>query len=134
MKRALPILVALPLFLALTECEAGQPEVDQIAQQSMIGLAKKKILACMGAPAKRVRIGSTEIWTYPSGYLWTEGPAWAIGLNLGAPPFGPSGPCDVKVVMTNARVSQLTYSAADGGDLPLGQQCIFAVEECVRAP
>ena len=134
MKRALPILVALPLFLALTECEAGQPEVDQIAQQSMIGLAKKKILACMGAPAKRVRIGSTEIWTYPSGYLWTEGPAWAIGLNLGAPPFGPRGLCNVKVVTTNARVSQVIYSGPDGGDLPLGQQCIFAVENCVQAP
>jgi hypothetical protein len=100
----------------------------------MIGLSKKMLLACMGAPAKRVTIGSTEIWTYPSGYLWTEGPAWAIGLNLGAPPFGTRGPCDVKVVMTNSRVSQVTYSAADGGDLPLGQQCIFAVEECVRAP
>jgi len=37
-------------------------------------------------------------------------------------------------VMTNARVSQVSYSAADGGDLPLGQQCIFAVENCVPAP
>jgi hypothetical protein len=134
MKRALAILRILPLFLALAGCEGARPEVDQIAQQSMIGLSKKMLLACMGAPAKRVTIGSTEIWTYPSGYLWTEGPAWAIGLNLGAPPFGPRGPCDVKVVMTNSRVSQVTYSAADGGDLPLGQQCIFAVEECVRAP
>lgn len=133
MKRALATLAMLPLLLGLGGCDAGRPEVDQIAQQSMIGLAKKKILACMGAPAKRVTIGSTEIWTYPSGYMWTEGPAWAIGLNLGAPPFGPRGPCNVKVVMTNARVSQVTYSAADGGDLPLGQQCVFAVESCVRA-
>jgi len=134
MKRALAILSALPLALALAGCESSPPEVDQIAQQSMIGLAKKTILACMGAPAKRVKIGSTDIWTYPFGYLRTEGPAWAIGLNLGAPPFGPSGPCDVKVVMTKARVSQVTYSRPDGGDLPLGQQCIFAVENCVPAP
>jgi len=99
----------------------------------MIGLSKKKILACMGAPARRLTIGSTEVWTYSSGYLRTEGPAWAIGLNLGAPPFGPSGPCNVKLVMTNSRVSQVTYSAADGGGLPPGQQCIFAVENCVTA-
>jgi hypothetical protein len=39
----------LPLMFALAACEE-RPEVDQIAQQSMIGLAKKKILACMGAP------------------------------------------------------------------------------------
>ena len=134
MKGALAILIALPLFLVSGGGEASPPEVDQIAQQSMIGLAKKTILACMGAPAERVKIGSTEIWTYPFGYLWTEGPAWAIGLNLGAPPFGPSGPCDVKVVMTKARVSQVTYSRPDGGDLPLGQQCIFAVENCAPAP
>jgi len=134
MKRALAILSALPLALALAGCESSPPEVDQVAQQSMIGLAKKNILACMGAPAKRAAIGSTEIWTYSSGVMQTEGPAWAIGLNLGAPPFGPSGPCDVKVVMTNARVSQVTYARPDGGDLPPGQQCIFAVENCVPPP
>ncbi len=133
MKRALTISGALPLLLALTGCDASQPTVDQIAQQSMIGLSKKKIRVCMGAPAKRVVIGSTEIWTYSSGYLWTEGPAWAVGLNLGAPPFGPRGPCNVEVIMTNSRVSQVTYSAAGGGYLPLGQQCIFAVENCVKA-
>ncbi|MGD0186359.1 MAG: hypothetical protein ABSC25_14075 [Roseiarcus sp.] len=133
MKRALTISRALPLLLALTACDVSQPTVDQIAQQSMIGLSKKKIRVCMGAPAKRVVIGSTEIWTYSSGYLWTEGPAWAVGLNLGAPPFGPRGPCNVEVIMTNSRVSQVTYSAAGGGYLPLGQQCIFAVENCVKA-
>ncbi|HYA73889.1 MAG TPA: hypothetical protein VEF36_12110 [Roseiarcus sp.] len=132
MKRALAILGMLPLLLALAGCEE-RPEVDQIAQQSMIGLSKKKILACMGAPARRVTTGSTEVWTYASGYLRTEGPAWAIGLNLGAPPFGPSGSCNVKVVMTNSRVSQVAYSAADGSGPPPGQQCIFAVENCVTA-
>lgn len=124
----------LPLLLALAGCEASGSEVDQIAQQSMIGLSKKKVLACMGAPAKRVTTGSTEIWTYSSGYLRTEGPTWAIGLNLSAPPFGPSGPCNVSVAMTNSRVSQVTYSVPSGGGLPLGQQCIFAVENCVQAP
>ncbi len=134
MNRALAISGTLALFLALAGCDAWRPEVDQIAQQSMIGLSKKKILACMGAPAKRAAIGSTEIWTYSSGYMWTEGPVWAIGLNLGAPPFGPGGPCNVKVVMTDSAVSQVTYSRPDGGELPIGQQCIFAVRNCVKAP
>ncbi len=133
MKRALAIVGALPLVLAVAGCDAWPPEVDQIAQQSMIGLSKRKIRACMGAPARRVVIGSTEIWTYSSGYLWTEGPVWAIGLNLGAPPFGPSGPCNVKVTMTDSVVSQVTYSRSDGGELPIGQQCVFPVEACVGA-
>ncbi len=41
MKIALTISRMLPLFLMLAGCESGRPEVDQIAQQSMIGLSKK---------------------------------------------------------------------------------------------
>ena len=113
---------------------ADWPESDQIAQHSMIGLSKKKILACMGRPVRRDVVGSTQIWTYPTGEMRTNGAPWAVGLNLGAAPFGPSGSCDVKLVFTNARVTQVTYTARGGGDLPLGQQCVFAVEACVPPP
>ena len=113
---------------------ADWPDSDQIAQHSMIGLSKKKILACMGRPVRRDVVGSTQIWTYPTGAMRTNGAPWAIGLNLGAPPFGPSGSCDVKLVFTNARVTQVTYTAPGGGDLPLGQQCVFAVEACGTTP
>ena len=115
---------------------ADWPESDQIAQHSMIGLSKKKILACMGRPARRDVVGSTQIWTYPTGQMRTNGAPWAVGLNLGAAPFGPSGSCDVKLVFTNSRVTQVTYAALGGGDrdLPLGQQCVFAVEACAPPP
>ncbi|MBV8474724.1 MAG: hypothetical protein JO107_06565 [Hyphomicrobiales bacterium] len=116
-------------MLASSGC-ADRPESDQIAQHSMIGLPKRTILACMGEPTRRDVVGSTQIWTYPVGEMRTNGAPWAIGLNLGAPPFGPSGPCNVKVVLTNAKVTQVTYTAANGGDLPLGQQCVFAVRNC----
>jgi hypothetical protein len=36
--------------------------------------------------------------------------------------------------MTNGRVSQVGYAAADGRALPLGQECLFSVERCVKAP
>ena len=36
--------------------------------------------------------------------------------------------------MTNGRVSQVGYSAADGRALPLGRECLFPVERCVTAP
>jgi hypothetical protein len=35
-------------------------------------------------------------------------------------------------VMTNARVSQITYAAPDGRPLPIGEHCDFAVENCAR--
>jgi hypothetical protein len=125
--------VALVIVLALSGC---QPlEVDQVAQQSMIGLSKRDILACLGEPAQRARAGqATEIWTYPGGQMRGYGPQWAIGLNTNVPPFGQPGTCDVKLVMTNGRVSQIRYGAADGGALPLGQECLFPVESCVKAP
>jgi hypothetical protein len=119
----------LTLLLALTACER-RPEIDQIAQQSMIGLSAKKILACIGDPFRRDVVGATQIWTYPVGHMETGGAVWAVGLNLGAPPLGPVGPCDVKIVFTKAKVTQVTYAAPGGGDLPLGQLCIFPVEAC----
>ena len=118
-------------FFALASAGQGA-EVDQIAQQKMIGLAKKKILVCLGAPAKRVRIGSTDIWTYPIGQTIGDNPFFAPALSM-APSgvFGAdNGACNVNIVMTNGAVSQVVYHAADGGPLPLGRQCLFAVENC----
>jgi hypothetical protein len=40
----------------------------------------------------------------------------------------------VVLVMTNARVSEVGYAAVDGQPLPLGQECLFPVEACVKAP
>ena len=62
------------------------------------------------------------------------GPQWAILLNTNLPPFGRRGACDVMLVMTNAQVSQVGYAAVDGQALPLGQECLFPVERCVKAP
>ena len=38
------------------------------------------------------------------------------------------------LVMTNAHVSEVGYTAVDGSKFPLGQECIFPVERCVKAP
>jgi hypothetical protein len=101
----------------------------------MIGLSKRDILACMGQPAQRVPAGQgTEIWTYTGGQMRGYGPQWAIGLNTNLVPFTLPGNCDVVVVMTSARVSQVGYAAVDGARLPLGQECLFPVESCVKAP
>jgi hypothetical protein len=121
--------------LALEGCE-GQPlEVNQVAQQSLIGLSKRDILACLGQPAGRAAAGqATEIWTYVGGQMRGYGPQWAIGLNTNLLPFASPGNCDVVLVMTNAHVSQAGYAAVDGQALPLGQECLFPVERCVKAP
>ena len=122
--------------LALGGCQGERLETDQVAQQSMIGLSQRDILACLGRPAQRVPAGeATEIWTYVGGEMRGYGPQWAIGLNTNLVPFTAAGRCDVVVTMTNARVSAVGYTAIDGaGPLPLGRECVFPVERCVRAP
>ena len=125
-----------PLSTLLLGGWDGRPlEVDQVAQQSMIGLSKRDILACMGRPATRISVGEgTEIWTYPNNWMRGYGPQWAIGLNVNLRPFAPFAACEVKLVMTNARVSRIGYASAEGGALSIGQECPFAAERCVEAP
>ena len=121
--------------LSIGGCDAQPLETNQVAQQSMIGLARRDILACLGRPTERVDAGqATEIWTYPGAQMRGYGPQWALLLNSNLVPFAPGGSCSVKLVMTNAKVSQIGYAAPGGGPLPLGQECLFAVERCVKAP
>ena len=116
-------------------CQNARPEADQIAQQRMIGLSKRDVLACLGRPARRAAAGeATEIWTYAGGPTRGYGPQWAIGLNTNLSPFARPGACEVRMVVTHGRVSQIGYAAGDGGALPLGQECLFPVERCVLAP
>jgi len=123
-------------FLAALALGGCQPlEVDQVAQQSMIGLKARDIRACLGPPPHRAPAGeATEIWTYAIGRMRGYGPQWALLLNTNLTPLGGSASCAVALVMTNGRVSQVSYAAADGAPLPLGQECLFPVEACVKVP
>jgi hypothetical protein len=128
MSRRPMIKVLPPALIALAAC-ADKPEVDQIAQMAMIGLAKRDIVACLGEPARRRWVAQgEEIWTYPIGVTITHTPPWGAGLDLAATQ-GPL-PCDVDVVMTNARASQVTYRLPGGLELPTGRQCSFPVQAC----
>ena len=119
----------LPLAaLALGAC-ADRPELDQVAQTAMIGLSTRDIHACLGEPVHRRAVAqATEIWTYPIGVTTTDTPPWGAGLNLAASQM--SLPCDVRLVMTNAHVSQVAYALPDGSALPSARQCGFAVQAC----
>jgi hypothetical protein len=125
----------LGLFAALMLGGCQPLEVDQVAQQSMIGLKASDIRACLGRPASRAPAGqATEIWTYSGGQMRGYGPQWALLLNTNLPPFEGTGTCEVTLVMTNGRVSQVGYAGPDGQALPLGQECLFPVEACLKAP
>ncbi len=125
-----PAIKILPLVGLTLASWGNEPTVDQIAQMAMIGLSKKDILVCMGEPVRRHWVAeATEIWTYPVGVTTTDTPPWGGGLNFAASSSGPL-PCDVKLVMTNAHVSQVAYTLPDGRALPSGRECTFLVQAC----
>jgi hypothetical protein len=115
--------------LAMGGC-AEAPETDPIAQRTMIGLSQRTILACMGgAPARVTRPAqATEIWTYRTGVTTTDSPPWSVGANFGL--LAGDTPCDVRIVMTNRRVSQVAYALPDGRAPPSGRQCSFPIWTC----
>jgi hypothetical protein len=138
-------------FAVVGGCAAQQrAQVAQEAQGKMIGLRKEQVLACMGVPANKATEGSTEVWSYNSGNgkvvasafgnsttnaSVTGGPNFATGqANTTGSGIGVSSRrfCTVDVVMTDGVVSRVNYSGPTGGLLTAGEQCAFAVENCVR--
>jgi hypothetical protein len=119
------VLTAVSCVAALGLASCGQwPEVDQVAQTKVIGLSKRSVHACLGAPTSRKAIGSTEIWSYDTGTTQIEGQGFATVGN----PRHPH--CRVNIVMTNGVVSQVNYAGVNGDSLDLGERCIFAVAPC----
>jgi len=95
-------------------------------------------LTCMGSPANTAATGSTEVWTYSSGNGRTDtfGVADAWGdhgwLTGSGSTTTTSRYCKIDVVMIGGRVTHLNYSGPTGGLLSQGEQCAYAVENCLH--
>ena len=115
--------------MVLSAAAAGcamNPEVDQIAQSKMIGLSRHEIRVCMGEPVRRRSIGATEIRSFASGTVRIAGEGFAT--------FGYKrhSLCDVEIVLTKGKVTQVEYTGPDGDPLDLGERCDFDVQRCVQ--
>jgi hypothetical protein len=130
-------LVAL-VAVAITACAFQRAQEASDARAAMVGMPKEQVLACMGPPASSAAVGGTEVWTYNSGNGRTDtfgtasafgGPtsATAIGSNTTTSRF-----CKVDVVMARGRVSRINYSGPTGGLITAGEQCAFAIDNCMQ--
>ena len=107
----------------------------------MIGMTKEKVLACMGAPTQQASAGETEVWSYPSGGD-TNSFAHATSYTNPFVPFGQTNVsgsshsvrryCVVNIVMAGGRVTAVNYTGRTGGWASQGEQCAFAVQNCVQ--
>src|SRR5262249_20301169 len=112
--------------IALTGCKFERASVASDAKTSMVGMNKEQGLACMGRPVQHASVGTTEVWSYPSG-----GDAYGFGTATGqaygntAVATGTSTSyqryCIVNVAFSGDRVSAVNYSGRTGGLLTEGE-------------
>jgi hypothetical protein len=146
------LLMAAVATIALASCTAVQrSQVAQEAQDKMIGLKKEQILACMGIPADKATEGATEVWSYNSGNGKVVGGTFSNSTTNGSVTSSVPGRatgqantygigigatsrrfCTVNVVMTNGVVTRINYVGPTGGSMTSGEQCAFAVQNCVQ--
>jgi outer membrane protein assembly factor BamE (lipoprotein component of BamABCDE complex) len=139
MRKVLAVIVC-GLFVA--GCAVMRAKEASEAQATMVGMSKEQILACMGVPAAKAVEGSTEVWSYNSGNGQTVGfgssSASVSGGRGYASGYGFSSMvtqqrfCTVNVTMLNGRVDRINYVGPTGGLITQGEQCAFAIENCVR--
>lgn len=134
MRRLAPIIFSIAAGFLLCGCAIQRAEVARNAQVQMIGLPKEKVLACMGVPANKMTVGTTEVWQYQSGNGQREGAVtlsgdgnFASGVAISTERF-----CNINIVMANGTVSQVNYSGPTGGLLSAGEQCAYAVQNCAH--
>jgi hypothetical protein len=94
----------------------------------MINEPAARARACLGRPDHMRAIDGTQIWTYHIGTVRYD--AWPLP-PLGSPDFVRHAACDVVVVLTQGRVSQVYYAGPQGDALGIGERCEFAVRACV---
>jgi hypothetical protein len=134
--------VAIIGAVVLAGCAVMRAKEAGEARTQMVGLTKEQVLACMGPPVSRANEGSTEVWSYNSGNGYVAGSTFSTanvtaqrGYITGyGTNFGVTSQrfCTVNVVMNNSRVSQVNYLGPTGGLLTAGEQCAFAVQNCIH--
>jgi outer membrane protein assembly factor BamE (lipoprotein component of BamABCDE complex) len=107
-------------------CSHQQAQIANEAPNQMIGLSREQVRTCMGVPMKQAATGATEVWSYDSGNS-------AAGITgNSAAGVNRMHNCMMNVVMTDGRVSSVNYAGDTGGPITQGEQCAFAVRNCVR--
>jgi hypothetical protein len=113
-------------------------------------MSKEEVFACMGPPTQKSSEGRTEIWTYPSGNGRVDSVASGGGFGSGsasvngntvnssesafviASGFSKKRFCIVNLVIRDGKVRAVNYNGPTGGLLSKGEQCAYAIENCVK--
>jgi hypothetical protein len=133
------LFLLLPLLIG---CAVQRAQDAEDAKTQMVGMSKEDVFACMGPPTQKSSEGKTEIWSYPSSNgrvdsLATAG-AYGTAGNNSASAFGVASGfsekrfCVVNLVMASGKVKAVNYNGPTGGVFTKGEQCAYAIENCVK--
>jgi outer membrane protein assembly factor BamE (lipoprotein component of BamABCDE complex) len=126
------------LFVLLSGCAVQRAQEAADAKAQMIGMSKEQVLSCAGIPTQKAAEGQLELWSYVSGNGYTN---TAVSANVNSYSGYTNGTaegistrryCVVNIAMEDGRVKQVTYAGPTGGLLTAGEQCAFAVRNCLR--
>jgi hypothetical protein len=147
------LLLVSAMAAALGGCALQRAEIAADARRQMHGMTKEQVLGCMGPPISRAAEGATEVWTYNSGgetrtfgHTSTFGNAYgtgtAYGNNMSAMVNSTASTngfgmtqlryCVVNVSIVEGHVTTVNYSGPTGSLLTAGEQCAYAVSNCVH--
>jgi len=126
------IFFIIPLFL-LNGCAIQRAQIATKAQTSMIGISKQQVLQCMGVASGIQREGNIESWKYYSGgdYHGSVNTYSYSQFTTGSANFQKRS-CEINITFLHDSVTNVMYSGRTGGILSQGEQCAYAVSNCVH--
>lgn len=122
MKCFLPNMIVITFLISgCVHTTIGRKQIAEDAKIELIGKSKKEILLCVGAPDQQLKEEDLDILTYYSGK------DFVIGQNAAAGKY-----CKIDFFFDAGKVVQINYSGRTGGVFTEGEQCAFALENCLK--
>jgi outer membrane protein assembly factor BamE (lipoprotein component of BamABCDE complex) len=138
---AKPVIAMRLIFLFLTAvilggCSIQRSQLAEQAKSDLVGRSKSDILSCMGPPGNTAALEGVEVWQYISGDgTRTSSGAVTVDPSTGLVSTTSSSrgrSCTVNVEFQSDTVKKVTYLGRTGGPLTSGEQCAYAVSECIN--
>lgn len=133
MNKPICLTTAAIIIISINGCAIQRAEVATKAKTSLIGMSKQQILQCMGAASEIQKQGTTEAWKYYSGgdYRGSINAYTDNQYTFGTTTLNKRS-CEINILFDNSSVTNVLYSGRTGGILSQGEQCAYAVSNCVK--
>ena len=126
------VLLAAVIAAGCANSKFHRAEVAKAAQTQLIGLSRKDVLSCAGAPVREAKDDDIEFLTYVAGGDSTGAAVGVANSSTGVASVSSHRRyCEVTFVLQRGVVTKINYSGRTGGYATAGEQCAFVVQNCM---